>query len=175
MESKSEKWQLKRIGTMSFINDECDNVKQSDKSFFLNIIKNIFLEVIADFKELEGTIENMKAISFPKEEVVNGITSVDYPSDNETEINVFIPIEINYWKGKSTHIYRKSFSTIEECQAFFDNMHKEDSGERWGTMLCDYRTAKWEYKENGDLLMMVNHDGAIVEYICMNCGRKIKK
>ena len=125
--------------------------------------------------ELEGTIENMKAISFPKEEVVNGITSVDYPSDNETEINVFIPIEINYWKGKSTHIYRKSFSTIEECQAFFDNMHKEDSGERWGTMLCDYRTAKWEYKENGDLLMMVNHDGAIVEYICMNCGRKIKK
>ena len=58
MESKSEKWQLKRIGTMSFINDECDNVKQSDKSFFANIIKNIYLEVIADFKELEGTIEN---------------------------------------------------------------------------------------------------------------------
>ena len=58
MESKSEKWQLKRIGTMSFINDECDNMKQSDKSFFENIIRNIFIEVIADFKELEGTIEN---------------------------------------------------------------------------------------------------------------------
>jgi len=86
MESKSEKWQLKRIGTMSFINNECDNVKQSDKSFFANIIRNIFLEVIADFKELEETIEYMKAISLPKEEVVSGITSVDYPSDNETEL-----------------------------------------------------------------------------------------
>lgn len=37
-------------------------------------------------KELEGTIENMKAISLQKEEVVNGITSVDYQSDKETEL-----------------------------------------------------------------------------------------
>lgn len=53
MDTKSEKWQLKRISTMSFIIDECDNVKKSDKSLFSNIIRNIFLEVIDDFKELE--------------------------------------------------------------------------------------------------------------------------
>lgn len=88
MESKSEKWKLKRIGTMSFINDECDNVSQSDKSFFANIIRNIFLEVIADFKELEGTIENMKAIAINMQQPEQGhtVTSVDYPSDNETEL-----------------------------------------------------------------------------------------
>ena len=86
MESKSEKWQLKSIGTMSFINDECDNVKQSDKSFFENIIRNIFLEIITDFKELEQTIENMKAIAGEKIEPVGVISSVDYPSDNVTEL-----------------------------------------------------------------------------------------
>ena len=76
MESKSEKWQLKRIGTMSFINNECDNVKQSDKSFFANIIKNIYLEVIADFKELEGTIENNTTeLITEKEDVFSGCFS----------------------------------------------------------------------------------------------------
>ena len=86
MESKSEKWQLKSIGTMSFINDECDNVKQSDKSFFENIIRNIFLEIITDFKELEQTIENMKAIAGEKIEPIGGSSSVDYPIDNVTEL-----------------------------------------------------------------------------------------
>ena len=123
-------------------------------------------------KELETTIENMKAIAGEKIEFVSTNTSVDYPNDNETEIYVFVPVEINYWKGASTYIHRKSFKTIEECQEFFDNIHKKDSGERWGTMLCDYRDAKWETAENGDLFMMVNHDGAIVEYICMKLGVK---
>ena len=101
MESKSEKWQLKRIGTMSFINDECDNMKQSDKSFFENIIKNIFIEVIADFKELEGTIENMKAIAGEKIQQVGSITSVDYPNDNETEITEFFNDGVEIFKCNS--------------------------------------------------------------------------
>ena len=123
-------------------------------------------------KELEQTIENMKAIAGEKIEPVGCVSSVDYPNEGETEVYVFVPVEINYWKGKSTHIYRKSFKTIEECQDFFDNIHKKDSGERWDTMLCDYKGAKWETKENGDLFMSVDHDGANVEYICMKLGVK---
>ena len=119
MESKSEKWQLKRIGTMSFINDECDNLKQSDKAFFENIIRDIFSDVITDFKELEGAIENMKAISLPKEEVVNGITSVDYPSDNETEIDSKYQRDYNTTiyscKKCNTQILRTNYNYCPNC------------------------------------------------------------
>ena len=82
-------------------------------------------------KELEATIENMKAIAINLQQPEQGytVTSVDYQNYNETKVYVFVPVEINYWKGKSTHIYRKSFKTIEECQDFFDNIHKKDSGE----------------------------------------------
>ena len=74
MESKSEKWQLKRIGTMSFINDECDNLKQSDKAFFENIIRDIFSDVITDFKELEA--ENTTEIIIEKEDYYGSITNI---------------------------------------------------------------------------------------------------
>ena len=131
-----------------------------------------FEQLESRIKELEQTIENMKAIAGEKIEPVGCVSSVDYPNEGETEVYVFVPVEINYWKGKSTHIYRKSFKTIEECQDFFDNIHKKDSGERWDTMLCDYKGAKWETKENGDLFMSVDHDGANVEYICMKLGVK---
>ena len=104
---------------MSFINDECDNLKQSDKAFFENIIRDIFSDVITDFKELEGAIENMKAISLPKEEVVNGITSVDYPSDNETEIDSKYQRDYNTTiyscKKCNTQILRTNYNYCPNC------------------------------------------------------------
>ena len=130
-------------------------------------------DMYVESKLLFDCQDELKSLQIENDQLKERIKELE--SDKSTELDVFIPVEINHYKGESTYIYRKSFRTIEECQHFFDDMHKKDSGERWGTMLCDYREAKWETKENGDLCMGVGHDGAFVKYICMNCGRKIIK
>lgn len=51
------------------------------------VYSHVHKTIINRIKELEGTIENMKAIAGEKIEPINGISSVDYPSDNETLVN----------------------------------------------------------------------------------------
>ena len=46
-----------------------------------------FEQLESRIKELEQTIENMKAIAGEKIEPVGCVSSVDYPSENETEID----------------------------------------------------------------------------------------
>lgn len=48
--------------------------------------KQIYQLFETRIKELEGTIEKMKAIACEKIEHINCVTSVDYPNDNETEL-----------------------------------------------------------------------------------------
>lgn len=78
----------------------------------------------------------------------------------------WIPVEVNHYKGVSTYIHKVVFDTVEQCQSYFDERHKERSGEDWGTNRCDYSRSKWEI-EYDNLRKYVDHDGAGVEYICM--------
>lgn len=47
-----EKWQLKKIATLAFINDECDDMKPKDRKAFYNMMEAIFGEIVLDLKNL---------------------------------------------------------------------------------------------------------------------------
>lgn len=72
-------------------------------------------------KELENTIENMKAIAGEKIKSVGIITSVDYPSDNTTElIEVFSNecgyiMQCTYCKEKHSTDFQSKFNFCPNC------------------------------------------------------------
>jgi hypothetical protein len=46
------KWQLKKIATLAFINDECDDMKPKDRKAFYNMMEAIFGEMVSDLKNV---------------------------------------------------------------------------------------------------------------------------
>ena len=75
---------------------------------------------------------------------------------------LFIPVEINYYHGKSTTIGNISFKTIKDCKKHFNETHRQHPEEQ--KYMCDYCNAKWSNK-SGRWMKGVDHDGAYVEYI----------
>lgn len=43
-----KKWQLKKIATLAFINDECDDMNPADRKSFYTMMEAVFSEIILD-------------------------------------------------------------------------------------------------------------------------------
>ena len=56
IEEKTKKWQLKKIATLAFISDECDDMKSKDRRAFYSMMEAIFDEVISELKNLNEEV-----------------------------------------------------------------------------------------------------------------------
>ena len=86
--------------------------------------------------------------------------------ENKTNNFVFMPVKINYYKGRQEFIVKKAFKSEELCMKYFDEEHRKLKSSHCGTILCDYCNAPWKIK-NGEYIKTVDHDGVIVDYKCV--------
>ena len=74
---------IKRLDeSISYVRSEIESGSEDP----LNDFEEIITEQYNKIKELEATIENMKAIAGEKIEPINSVTSIDYVEEKTTEL-----------------------------------------------------------------------------------------